>query len=110
MVDVAEQTHLEDPIRSYIVRLADATRNLPELRLGVSTRGCVSLMRCSRAIAASQGRIFVTPDDVKSVAHESIAHRLLLTPEAELKSTSTYELVKQVLDKVEAPRPVRSGS
>ena len=110
LIAVAGRVHLEDSIRSYIVRLADQTRTMPELRLGVSTRGCIAMMKSSRALAASGGRLFVTTDDVKSVAHAVMEHRMLLTPEAELRGTRTEDLVEQVLDRVEAPAAVRSGS
>ncbi len=110
LIRVAGGVHLEDPIRSYIVRLADETRRMTELRLGVSTRGCIAMMKSSRALAASQGRVFVTPDDVKSVAHAVMEHRMLLTPEAELRGTRTEDLVEQVLERVDAPAPVRSGA
>jgi MoxR-like ATPase len=109
LIRVAERVHLEDPIRSYIVRLADATRRMPELRLGVSTRGCIGMMKASRALAAAQGRVFVTADDVKSVAHAVMGHRMLLTPEAELRNISTEDLVERVLETVEAPNVVRAG-
>jgi len=110
LIKVAGQVHLEDPIRSYIVRLADATRTMPELRLGVSTRGCIAMMKSSRALAASQGRVFVTADDVKTVAHAVMEHRMLLTPEAELRGIGTEDLVEQVVDSVEAPSVVRAGA
>lgn len=110
LVSVAARVHLEDPIRSYIVRLAEVTRTMPELRLGVSTRGCIAMMKSSRALAASQGRVYVTPDDVKSVAHAVMEHRMLLTPEAELRGVKTDDLVEQVLDRVDAPATVRAGS
>ena len=109
LVGVAGRVHLEDPIRSYIVRLADTTRTMPELRLGVSTRGCIAMMKSSRALAASQGRVYVTPDDVKSVAHAVMEHRMLLTPEAELRGVRTDDLVEQALDRVDAPTAVRTG-
>ena len=110
LITVASRVHLEDPIRSYIVRLADETRRMPELRLGVSTRGCIAMMKASRALAASQGRVYVTPDDVKSVAHAVMEHRMLLTPEAELRGAQTADLVERVLERVEAPGLVRSGA
>jgi MoxR-like ATPase len=109
MIQVAESVHLEDPIRSYIVRLAHATRRMPELRLGVSTRGCIGMMRSSRALAASQGRIFVTVDDVKAVAPAVMAHRMLLTPESELRDVRSEDLVERVLQQTDAPTAVRSG-
>jgi len=108
LIKVAGRVHLEDPIRSYIVRLADETRRMPELRLGVSTRGCIGLMKASRALAASQGRVYVNADDVKTVAHAVMEHRMLLTPEAELQGTNTEDLVERVLETVEAPVAVRA--
>jgi MoxR-like ATPase len=108
LIAVAGRVHLEDPIRSYIVRIADETRRMPELRLGVSTRGCIAMMKSSRALAASQARIYVTADDVKTVAHAVMEHRMLLTPEAELRGVNTDDLVERVLATVEAPGLVRS--
>ena len=84
MIQVAESVHVEDAIRSYVVRLCAATRTLPELRLGVSTRGALALVRTARALAAAQARPFVTADDVRIVAPAALGHRMLLTPEAEL--------------------------
>ena len=112
MIQVAERVHLEDPIRRYIVQLAQATRDpnrMPELRLGVSTRGCIGMMKTSRALAASQGRVFVTVDDVKSVAPAVMAHRMLLTPEAELRDVKAEDLVERVLAQTDAPSAVRAN-
>lgn len=110
MIQIADNVHLEDSVHSYIVRLADATRRMAELRLGVSTRGCVAMMRCSRALAVSQGRVYVTVDDVKTVAHATMGHRMLLTPESELRDVQVDELIERVLGSVEAPSVVRSGA
>jgi len=110
LIEIAGAVHLEDPIRSYIVRLADATRRMPELRLGVSTRGCIAMMKSGRALAAAQGRVFVTADDIKSVAPAVMGHRMLLTPEVELRGSTTDELVEQVLQSVDAPNTVRAGA
>ncbi len=110
LIRIADQVHLENPIRSYIVRIAHATRSMPELRMGVSTRGCVGMMKTGRTLAASQGRVFVTADDIKSVAHAVMGHRMLLTPEAELRGTKTDDLVERVLETVEAPNVDRAGA
>ncbi len=109
MISVAETVHVDDRIHRYIVALARATRAMPQLRLGVSTRGSLALLRASRSLAASQGRNFVKADDVKTVAPFVIAHRLLLTPEAELARLSQAELVLQVLHQVEVPRLAQAG-
>jgi MoxR-like ATPase len=109
MIEVAEHVHVEDSIRSYVVRLCAATRDLPELRLGVSTRGAVGLVRTARALAAAQARPFVTADDVRVVAPAVMGHRMLLTPEAELARVDAAELVEQVIDRVELPAAMRAS-
>ena len=109
MIRVAESVHVEDSIRSYVVRLCASTRSLPELRLGVSTRGAIALVRSARALAAAQARPFVTADDIRIVAPAVMGHRMLLTPEAELGRVSVDELVDHVLDRVDLPAPVRKG-
>ena len=81
---------------------------MPQLRLGVSTRGAIALVRTARALAAAQARPFVTPDDVRIVAPAVMGHRMLLTPEAELGKVETSDLVDHVLDRVELPAAMRA--
>ena len=89
--------------------LATATRSMSELRLGVSTRGALALIRAGRALAVTQGRSFVTVDDVKSLAPAAFGHRMLLTPDAELRGVQTIDLVDRLLDSVPAPTPARTA-
>jgi MoxR-like ATPase len=110
MIQVAESVHVEDSIRSYIVRLCAATRAMPQLRLGVSTRGAIAIVRTARALAAAQARPFVTPDDVRVVAPAVMGHRMLLTPEAELGRVDTTALVDDILDRIELPAAMRQGA
>lgn len=108
MITEVRKVHLEDAIRSYIVRLCDHTRHqLEEVRLGVSPRGAVSMMNMARAMAASQARSYVNVDDVRTVAPYVMGHRLLLTPAAELDRISAESLIGRTLDVVDAPAPVR---
>ena len=109
MIDVANSVHVSDAIRSFIVQLVDYTRTMEELRLGVSTRGAIGLMRAGRVVAASQGRAYVVPDDVIAVAEPVLAHRMLLTAEAELAGTDSRLLVERVLDNVPIPSDVRDA-
>jgi MoxR-like ATPase len=109
MIEVARGVHVDDAIYDYIVRLVAATRELPELRLGVSTRGGLALVRASRAMAAAQGRPFITVDDVKVLAPAALGHRMLLSPEAELRGLHSLDLVDELLDRIEIPAPVRSA-
>ena len=94
------------PTRSptYIVDIARATRVSPSLALGVSPRGATALMATSRAWAWLAGRTFVTPDDVKALAHATLAHRLSLRPEAELEGVGVGAVLESALGSVPVPR------
>ena len=88
----------------YIVDIARATRESPSLSLGVSPRGATALLRSARAWAWLTGRDFVTPDDVKALAHASLVHRLGLRPEAELEGVDVAEVLASALGSVPVPR------
>lgn len=88
----------------YIVDIARATRTSPSLQLGVSPRGATALMSTSRAWAWLNGRGFVTPDDVKALAHGTLSHRLALRPEAELEGVSVASVLDSALHSVPVPR------
>jgi MoxR-like ATPase len=77
---------------------------MPELRLGVSPRGSLALLRAARAFAASLGRHFVTPEDVKHMAAVVLAHRVILQPDAELQGRTGTELITRALQSVPVPR------
>ena len=104
MIDSVPDVHFAPALQEYVVQLAAATRDLPELRLGVSPRGSIAVARCAQARAASMGRSFVTPDDVKAVAAPVLGHRLLLTPEAAIQGQKPEALIERVLKKVPVPR------
>ena len=88
----------------YVVDLAIATRNAPELTLGASTRGEVLLLLASKAAAAFEGRDFATPDDVKGVLRPTFRHRLLLRPEAEVAGHTSDSVLDGVVAQVTPPR------
>jgi len=91
-------------VHDYIVRIAESTRSHPDLRLGVSTRGTIALLRSARAWAAIDDRDYVTPDDVQDVAPAVCSHRIALTPEAELRGSETRTIMANLLDEVPVPR------
>jgi MoxR-like ATPase len=103
LIRFAETIHASDGILAYIAAVADATRRLPELRLGASPRGSLGLLRSSRVLAASEGRTFVTPEDVKFLAEPVLGHRVILTPEAELQGLTGSDLVRRAVDRVPLP-------
>ncbi|RKR91887.1 MoxR-like ATPase [Micromonospora pisi] len=95
--------HVDRAVAEYAVRLAAATREHAAVRYGASVRGSIALVRTAQALAAIDGRAFVTPDDIKDVAVPVLAHRLVLTPEAELNLRGTEEIVAEVLTSTSAP-------
>jgi MoxR-like ATPase len=97
------QAYLDPAIVSYAVRLAAATREHAAVRYGASPRGSIALVRAAQAMAATEGRAFVTPDDVKNVAQPVLAHRLVLTADAELNQRLPSEVVDEVLAATPAP-------
>jgi MoxR-like ATPase len=104
MVQIAEQVHVEPGIQSYVVDIAHATRKMSEIRLGVSTRGCLALLRAGRVNAIAAGRSFVRSDDIKSLVIPVLQHRLVLTAEAEMRGASAADLLNRVLSEVAPPR------
>jgi MoxR-like ATPase len=97
--------HVAPVLRRYIVEIVAATRRLPDvIRLGASPRGSIALLRAAQVRAASEGRGFATPDDVKVLAGAVLAHRLVLSPEAELRRVRAHDLVDEVLGSIASPR------
>jgi MoxR-like ATPase len=96
-------------LKGYIIDVAEATRHERDLVLGVSPRGALALQRASRAYAAAAGRDYVIPDDLKLLAGSVLEHRLILSPEAQLRGGSASEVLQSVLSKVPVPS-VRAGA
>nr|WP_235523191.1 MoxR family ATPase [Cellulomonas sp. Root485] len=91
-------------VLGYAVDVCRATRQSPSLSLGVSPRGATALLATSRAWAWLSGRGYVTPDDIKALAHPTLRHRVQLRPEAELEGVSTESVLDTVLASVPVPR------
>ena len=98
-----EGIHLSESVGRYIVALVDATRSASRVQVGASPRGSLALMKLARAKAASVGRDFVTPEDVKGLAVTALAHRVTLRPEAWVAGISGEGVVEEVLDRVPTP-------
>ncbi len=98
-----EDVRVEGPIREYVVSLTRATREDRRVDVGVSPRGMQRFLEVCRAWALLEGRDYVAPEDVKAVAPAALAHRLVLTTEAEMQETSKRAIVEDVLDDVEVP-------
>lgn len=95
--------YMDDQIKSYIIALTSATREHPDVYLGASPRGSLALFKTSRAAAAAQGRDFVLPDDVKALAVPTLAHRLIISPSARIKSVAPDTVVQEILNTVSVP-------
>ncbi|WP_420826260.1 AAA family ATPase [Egibacter rhizosphaerae] len=95
---------VEDRVSDYLVELCRATRESPQVILGVSTRGATMLLHAAKAWALLAGRGFVTPDDVKAVATPTLRHRLQLRPEVELEGATSDGVLAGVLERTEVPR------
>jgi MoxR-like ATPase len=109
MVALATQVHVASALKGYIVDLATATRHHPALSLGMSPRAALALQRAARALAASTGREYVIPDDIKYLAGPVLEHRLMLSPEGVVTGVDIAEVVAEVLRTVPVPAGRSSG-
>jgi len=103
MARLARTVHVDPTINDYVSRLVEATRTATEVRLGASVRGALALVRTAKTLAASNGRHYVVPDDVKALAEPVLAHRLVLDPEAEFDGVTGTSIIAQLL--IETPPP-----
>jgi MoxR-like ATPase len=100
---VPETVTVADPVRQYLGDLCRATRADSRVEVGVSPRGVQRLFEISRARAVLDGREYVVPDDIKRVAAPTLAHRLVLDPEASVQGITRQDVIESVLDGVEVP-------
>ncbi|MEP7003966.1 MAG: MoxR family ATPase [Chloroflexota bacterium] len=96
----ARDIHIADQVKAYVVAVVNATRSHPDVYLGASPRGSLALARASQALALLRGRDFVLPDDVKRLAAPTLAHRLILQPQARLKDLAATTVIAEVLASV----------
>jgi len=100
---LADHVHVEPSILRYVTHLAEASREHRHVRLGVSVRGCLAYVRCAKTWALSQGRVFVTPDDIGALALPVLGHRVLLDPDAEFAGTTVEHVIGQLFSEVAPP-------
>jgi len=103
MVHVSHAVHVAASLKGYIVDVAEATRRHPDLALGMSPRAALGLQRAARARAASVGRDYVVPDDLKDLAFTVLEHRLALTPEAQMRGVDRADVLGSALSSVRVP-------
>jgi MoxR-like ATPase len=104
LVDQASRVYVDPSILRYITAIVEATRITSGVGLGVSQRGAIGLLRTGKTLAASRGRHFVLPDDIKALAEPVLAHRISILPEAEFNGLTAGQVVATVLHEVPPPR------
>ena len=103
MVLTVEQVRVSDAVRGYIVAIVQASREEQAFELGASPRASLALLRTTRALAAIRGRDFVLPDDVQEMVRVVLPHRLMLSADARLRSSTPESLLEQMLNRVPVP-------
>jgi MoxR-like ATPase len=104
LVREAQTTTVAEEVAGYVIALVRRTRELPSVSLGASPRAAVHLLASAKAVARLRGRTFVTPDDVAELAGPVLAHRLVMTPEAELERFGPEDALRTALAEVPVPR------
>lgn len=103
LIHERQEIRVEETVRDYIVRIARATRSSHDIQLGASPRATMALYQTSQAWAAIQGRSYVLPDDVKWMAPFVLGHRLIISPQAQLRGRSSTELIEDIISAVPVP-------
>ena len=103
MSQLGQSVHVEPSVLDYIARLVEATRTAEHVRLGVSIRGALAIARSARVWAASLGRHYVVPDDVKILAIPCLAHRIVLDPESEFNGITAIDVMVRIISEVLPP-------
>jgi MoxR-like ATPase len=107
--DLIAEIGLEQPVRRYIVELARATRDHPELSVGASPRAVEQMGDAARAFALLDGRDYVLPDDVKALAEPVFGHRLVPTTDARIRDREASEVLREILRSIPVPTEFREG-
>jgi MoxR-like ATPase len=101
--EAVRDVHVDDKIRTYLLEIVHGSREHEDLLLGGSPRASISLFRSTQALAAIQGRDFVTPDDVKRMAVPVMGHRIILKPESRLRKKTPALIVNEIVSDVKVP-------
>lgn len=101
---LVEQVYISDELIDYIAQIVVATRDNGDLYLGASPRASLAILKTSKAMAALQGRDFVVPEDVQTVAYPVLNHRVILTPEREMEGFRAVDIIRGIVQRIEVPR------
>ena len=101
--EAIKSIHIDAKLKSYIVEIVRRTREHPDIYLGSSSRGALSLYRLCQARAGMMGRDYVLPDDVKALATAVLSHRIIIGPAARIKEVTPYSIIQEILDNTPVP-------
>jgi MoxR-like ATPase len=104
MRDFLTSVRVDDGILEYITEIVAKSRTHRSIYLGASPRGSIGLLNVARAHAASEGRTYVIPDDVKALASAVLRHRIILHPDAEIEGVNPDDIVEEILREVKVPQ------
>jgi len=110
MAKAATQVQMTEPVETYVLEIMHATREDPALLMSASPRASIAMGRASRALAAADGRDKVYPEDVKALLQPILAHRLLLTPDAQLRGETVDDVLERIISKARAPLGVKDSA
>lgn len=103
MIAIAKEVAISRSVKNYIIDLVEGTRLHPDVMLGASPRSALFLQGLARSRAASKGRNYVMPDDIKALAEPVLEHRLALRPEAQMRGETVVDLIEDVLGRIRVP-------
>jgi MoxR-like ATPase len=103
MSELADRVHIDPAVVGYVSQIAEESRRHPQVKLGLSPRGCLALVRTAKTFALADGRDHVVPDDIKDLAVPVLCHRLLLDAEAQFNGVTVEQVISQLLDDIAPP-------
>lgn len=103
MQKLVRDVHVDSSLQEYVLDIVNYTRNQPQVSLGASTRGALSLMHAGQALAAIRGRTYVKPDEIKSLAVAVLAHRIIVRPEYRLRGITPESCVEEAVERLRVP-------
>jgi len=105
--EVVAEVHVDETLERYILAIVQATRQHSDVALGASPRGSLALYKTAQALAALRGRDFIIPEDVKRLAPLTLAHRLILKPESQLRGRTATQILAEILEQAELQLEVK---
>lgn len=108
MRESVNEVHTDESIESYIFKIIRETRNSDEILLGCSTRAAIALFKTSKARAYVEGRTYVIPEDIKSLATDVLGHRILVKPEIKYQGLSNNDVISRIVKRTRVPKEMNA--